>query len=718
MNKSKRSRKFVGAHLKGIPVRRDTTVPLKKENAITLIALVITIILLLILAGVVISNILNNGVLDKSEKAADTYRYEQAREKLILKLTEYKFGVLAKENPDLRQKLNEVDDYKDVKEVQDGKYYLVTIDGFEFLVEKETLKITQLEDRVIEKFPIKEPGTYSMTINANKKAKWLELIKINETIPEGATIEYTFLTSDDMDEWGEWTSIKSINDANVTSQYLMVVVTLKPNDKGISPSIQGLKVRFKVEDEENEEIVAIETMEKDGEEIIEEVENGYKLKEGVTEGIVSQIIQLDQGMNVATIKNNLTCPVITKKTLNDNTIVTDTENMNVTESSRNKIYVGIKNTNTNEIEWIEIEKANTDPNVKYQYVKIETNIKQGEIVSKASIKGEIYDVSIVEPDWVTVQTLYYFSDATSERGEWLNIVKDETLVSGSRIIYSFAKSNNDEDYTEYSSDILDNNPSRYIKIKVEIQVKDEEETEYAKLNNLIINYKLDGEIKSSIPGAYLYIEDTVTFNPSTGIYSVAITPKIEGDNLDAITVQSIQMEGGTEITGTTATYTVSQPGKYKFYIKLSNGKTYEKNVEIFERKTFDVFADVSAKGLTVAQYGFTQQLSNCQRKSFSVRCLGAGKWDGSGAYYGIYKISGDKFAALDIKQIMVGYMLQADGSATITGNVTVYYKDGTYSYAQTGTRTKGKVKQYVQYNCATNLLDKEIDYFQFKIWRN
>ena len=42
---------------------------LKKENGITLVALVVTIVVLLILAGVSISLVLNqNGVIDKSKK--------------------------------------------------------------------------------------------------------------------------------------------------------------------------------------------------------------------------------------------------------------------------------------------------------------------------------------------------------------------------------------------------------------------------------------------------------------------------------------------------------------------------------------------------------------------------------------------------------------------------------------------------------------------------
>ena len=47
----------------------------KKEKGITLIALVVTIIVLLILAGVAISlTIAQGGIFDKAEKAANTWR--------------------------------------------------------------------------------------------------------------------------------------------------------------------------------------------------------------------------------------------------------------------------------------------------------------------------------------------------------------------------------------------------------------------------------------------------------------------------------------------------------------------------------------------------------------------------------------------------------------------------------------------------------------------
>ena len=61
---------------------------LKKENAITLIVLVITIVILLILAGVVIASLTNTGILEKTNKAKEKTDYSSALEEINLKINE------------------------------------------------------------------------------------------------------------------------------------------------------------------------------------------------------------------------------------------------------------------------------------------------------------------------------------------------------------------------------------------------------------------------------------------------------------------------------------------------------------------------------------------------------------------------------------------------------------------------------------------------------
>lgn len=50
---------------------------MKKENAITLIALVISIIVIIILSGVVINTLINGGIIDKAKSATQEYKNAQ-----------------------------------------------------------------------------------------------------------------------------------------------------------------------------------------------------------------------------------------------------------------------------------------------------------------------------------------------------------------------------------------------------------------------------------------------------------------------------------------------------------------------------------------------------------------------------------------------------------------------------------------------------------------
>ena len=63
---------------------------MKKENAITLVALIITIIVLLILATVSINLVMNGGVLDKAKSSVDKYSEEEIKEKIRLAYLEIK----------------------------------------------------------------------------------------------------------------------------------------------------------------------------------------------------------------------------------------------------------------------------------------------------------------------------------------------------------------------------------------------------------------------------------------------------------------------------------------------------------------------------------------------------------------------------------------------------------------------------------------------------
>lgn len=56
------------------------------ERGITLITLVITIVILLILAGIIILNLKNSKLLNNTKSAKDSNDYSVAYEKLVLKI--------------------------------------------------------------------------------------------------------------------------------------------------------------------------------------------------------------------------------------------------------------------------------------------------------------------------------------------------------------------------------------------------------------------------------------------------------------------------------------------------------------------------------------------------------------------------------------------------------------------------------------------------------
>lgn len=65
---------------------------MKKENGITLVALIISIIVLLILAIVSISLVINNGILDKAKSAVEKYSKDEMCEQIKLAYQEYQMG--------------------------------------------------------------------------------------------------------------------------------------------------------------------------------------------------------------------------------------------------------------------------------------------------------------------------------------------------------------------------------------------------------------------------------------------------------------------------------------------------------------------------------------------------------------------------------------------------------------------------------------------------
>ena len=115
---------------------------LKKNNGITLIALVITIIVLLILAGVSLSIVFSqDGIFNRAEQGADKYRQAKARETLEMLLGEaqmqkYEIGLTDEE---LTDKINSIGE--DIKEGTNPRISQAIVDGYIFEVDRTVPKI-------------------------------------------------------------------------------------------------------------------------------------------------------------------------------------------------------------------------------------------------------------------------------------------------------------------------------------------------------------------------------------------------------------------------------------------------------------------------------------------------------------------------------------------------------------------------------------------------
>ncbi len=104
-----------------------------KSKGVTLVALVITIVILLILAGITIQAITNTGLFENTKRAAEESKYANAEEKVKLAvMMSYDEG--SNLNKDLlKDNLNNIDGIS--SEVTEITWDLtVNVDGYEFII--------------------------------------------------------------------------------------------------------------------------------------------------------------------------------------------------------------------------------------------------------------------------------------------------------------------------------------------------------------------------------------------------------------------------------------------------------------------------------------------------------------------------------------------------------------------------------------------------------
>lgn len=403
-------------------------------NGITLVSLVITVILMLILAGVAISTIVDSdGLLGKIRNVSTMYEEQSQVENNVITTLMENF-----------------------------------VNGNEV------------------KFPISESGKYQMTVNAGKTAMWLGVDLKEVNIPEGANIIIKYITSDDLKNWDEE---KEDIFLVRNSQYLRVIIELIPNESGEVPTISSAKVRFKT-DVENFVTTELENM-------IQQ-ENGWVvLKEELTVGETGKVTQIkelteedkEKGLGLC-ICENLSSTTDSEEgsenTYNNmNTgIVSDT---GIGTGYNTKYYKSSDGQN-----WLEINSLSPIEVVDASYVKAVTIVEKAEEneVMVGPLVSKVEGVSgTIEKQWIDSKTEYYEFDAI-DIGNWIELVKDETIYDGTRIKYYFTKSNDNTNWTEYNEDITAKGGSRYLKLKIVYQKERYDVKEDAILNDFYINYNV------------------------------------------------------------------------------------------------------------------------------------------------------------------------------------------------------------------------------------
>ncbi len=146
---------------------------MKKNSAITLISLVITIVLLIILAGAAINiSIGENGIFKRAKEAKSKYNETVAREKLELILEEARIDKETKNEYNSEEYLNNLLESKGIT-VNENE---VIVDNYNFKIDREKLTITEILGET--EIKIKAEVQDYLGKNANDKYEASILLKI------------------------------------------------------------------------------------------------------------------------------------------------------------------------------------------------------------------------------------------------------------------------------------------------------------------------------------------------------------------------------------------------------------------------------------------------------------------------------------------------------------------------------------------------------------
>lgn len=205
---------------------------MKQKNGITLIALIITVIILLILAGVAISTIAGeNGLLSKTKESAETYNKQAAMEQINLKISviamdkygEGKYGDLT-----LQEIADGLAKDEGIEYVQGGATASLDVTGYNSILTKlkeykYVFEIKSIKDIKI----IGEEGKIALKLT-DIKTEVTETkikLKVNGINIDGATFKYYYKTGtgEYQEVAGEVTRNTEITGLNANTEYTVKV---------------------------------------------------------------------------------------------------------------------------------------------------------------------------------------------------------------------------------------------------------------------------------------------------------------------------------------------------------------------------------------------------------------------------------------------------------------------------------------------------------------
>ena len=362
-----------------------------ENKGITLIALVITIIILLILAGITISQLIGSGLFGKAEVAKQRTRYATAKEIIDLKLMEIQTDCISKGEEYNIVKIAE--EMEKAENIEIEKYYNKETATIKEGVEKN---LTNLEGIVVS---VKEYSEYKFLIGKECQIKGVLEGEVTDT-----TSEKDFI---DIEKFEENTFGDKVATDNIEYSYekkkiegtdkYQIIITIKDNKNGIN------KIEYP-----NGEILECNGKNEVGIDYTIEKEVEYKFKVISSNGYEKEIIIYEEEETL----------VLLTYTISDNK---DSNNLKTELRFYNKrgiqkiekrdgTVINAKGEKELKIDYI--AKLNTEETFK---VKLNDNT---EVESKLNIKEEEYEFTNLKVDYKDKQETDKTYYKIGENGEW------------------------------------------------------------------------------------------------------------------------------------------------------------------------------------------------------------------------------------------------------------------------------------------------------------